>query len=152
MRSDDTKARDFEQQQLTQEEFDNASLADLAKRAGHGDTEPKELTCEEILKLNEKRFFECVRAGYNKDATAAIIAQHPRNTARPSALARAMNRVFGTWGDLKGAAQDGARASDSNDGQRSVADLDGARSEQADAAAGRPKPLMDDAFGREDML
>ena len=152
MKHDDIGASNLERSQLTQEEFDNASLADLAKLAGQGDTEPKELTCEEVLKLSEKRFFECVRAGYNKDATAAIIAQHPRNTALPSALARAMNRVFGEWSELKRAALDDVRTSDSNDHQQRVAGFSGASSERADAAAVRPKSLMDDTFGGEDML
>lgn len=58
-----------------------------------------------MLKRSEKRVFECVAAGYDKATTAAIIAQHPLNTALPSALERAMNRVFGSWRDLERAAK-----------------------------------------------
>ncbi|MEL7729845.1 hypothetical protein AAG612_09925 [Citromicrobium bathyomarinum] len=136
---------------LTQHQFDNLPLADLAKLAGHEETEPLALTCEEVLKLSEKRFFECLEKGFDKSTTAAIIAQHPLNSAQPSAIERAMNRVFGNWRDLERARRHGeVRESGGHSSPQSSTTNTPAPSPHE--AANKARSLTDDTFSGEEML
>jgi len=140
------------QDRLTQEQFDNVPLADLAKLAGHDETEPGVLSCDEVLRRSEKRFFECIAAGYDKATTAAIIAQHPLNNAQPAALERAMNRVFGNWRDLQKAARIGERRkrNSADPAENITAHVD--PSPPPKIASSEPRRLADDTFGGEDWL
>jgi hypothetical protein len=140
------------QDRLTQEQFDNVPLADLAKLAGHDETEPGVLCCDEVLRRSEKRFFECIAAGYDKATTAAIIAQHPLNAAQPAALERAMNRVFGNWRDLqRGEKLDEQRVTTS---KKPSAEMGPSvvRNPSSQGAARNIRSLTDDTFSGEERL
>mgnify|MGYP001204357346 CR=1 FL=1 len=137
---------------LTQEQFDNAPLADLAKLAGHDESDPPVLTCEEVLRRSEKRVFECLAAGYDKATTAGIIAQHPLNTATPSALERAMNRVFGNWRDLQRAAKQGRMVASAGDRSTKCDASSVHRDPAPEAAASKVRSLTDDTFIGEERL
>ncbi|MEL7686076.1 hypothetical protein AAG596_01110 [Citromicrobium bathyomarinum] len=136
---------------LTQHQFDNLPISDLAKLAGHEETERLSPTCEEVLKLSEKRFFECLEKGFDKSTTAAIIAQHPLNSAQPSAIERAMNGVFGNWRDLERATRRGKvhASSGHNSPQSSTPN---SRGPSPHEAASKARSLTDDTFSGEEML
>ena len=136
---------------LTQEQFDNVPLADLAKLAGHDETEPEALSCDEVLRRSQKRFFECIAAGYDKATTAAIIAQHPLNTAQPAALERAMNRVFGNWRDLQKASRPDRQLENRQKPSTEIGQsVD--RNASPEATASNLRSLADDSFSGEERL
>ncbi|MBO9505154.1 hypothetical protein J7348_11035 [Qipengyuania flava] len=101
MKRDDKLYLGGDKEPLSEVSYNDLPLDVLAKRAGLHEKRPKALSCKQVLRLSEKRVMQCLAAGYDKAMTAAIVAEHPLNTASLASIERTMNDVFGSWTALK---------------------------------------------------